>query len=178
LVSDSQRTFSKKICIGKYGEEEGIKIFTERQNKWQKSLNENGNMKMGYSSISQELFNILNDKILGESKYATNGGEFRLNKENGGVWIYDFVDLDRKKIIEYQGDMYHGNPKTYESNDNPHPFRKTITAQEMWDKDELKMDIATKNGYDILYIWDSEFRKVSKERKQEVIQKCIDFILC
>lgn len=176
-ISERQRTFSKDICIEKYGEVEGIKIFNERTNKWQKSLNENGNMKIGYSVISQELFDILNGKLNGEFKYATNGGEFRLNKDNGGVWIYDFTDVNRKKIIEYQGDMYHGNPKIYEASDYPHPFRKNKTAQEIWEKDKIKKEVAIKNGYDVLYIWDSEYRKVSNERKELIIQKCIDFII-
>jgi hypothetical protein len=40
LVSERQRTFSKDICIKKYGLEEGIVIWEERQKKWLKSLNE------------------------------------------------------------------------------------------------------------------------------------------
>jgi hypothetical protein len=55
-VSETQNKFSLSKCIEKYGEEEGKKKFTERQNKWQESLKSNGNMKMGYSRISQELF--------------------------------------------------------------------------------------------------------------------------
>lgn len=39
-ISNRQRTFSKKICIEKYGKEEGLKIWKERQKKWKKSLNE------------------------------------------------------------------------------------------------------------------------------------------
>jgi hypothetical protein len=38
-VSESQRTFSKDICIKKYGEIDGLRIFNERQTKWIKSLN-------------------------------------------------------------------------------------------------------------------------------------------
>ena len=45
MLSERQRTFSKEICINKYGEEKGIEIFNKRQNLWQKNLNENGNLK-------------------------------------------------------------------------------------------------------------------------------------
>jgi len=38
MVSLRQTTFSKEICIEKYGEEEGIKRWTERQLKWFNSL--------------------------------------------------------------------------------------------------------------------------------------------
>jgi uncharacterized protein YaeQ len=37
-ISESQKTFSKEICIEKYGEENGLKIFKKRQEKWVKSL--------------------------------------------------------------------------------------------------------------------------------------------
>jgi hypothetical protein len=51
-VSECQNKFSLVKCV----EKEGKKIFTERQNKWQDSLRKNGNIKRGFSRISQELF--------------------------------------------------------------------------------------------------------------------------
>ena len=65
------------------------------------------------------------------------------------------------------------NPKKYKSSDYPHPFRKNITAQEIWDKDKQKIDIAIENGFDVLIIWDSEYRWGNK---QEIINKCINFL--
>jgi len=176
-LSERQSTFSKKLCIEKYGEEEGLRVFTKRQEKWSKSLNENGNMKIGYSKISQELFyELLGCYDIGERenvKFATHNGELKLNKDNGGIWLYDFVDLSGKKIIEYNGDMYHGNPKKYIAEDYPHPFRKDITAQEIWNKDKLKLDVAKDNGYETLVIWDSEYRWGNKRK---VINRCIEFL--
>lgn len=37
-LSDRQKTFSLEICIEKYGEIEGTKIFNDRQTRWQNSL--------------------------------------------------------------------------------------------------------------------------------------------
>jgi hypothetical protein len=176
-VSKRQTTFSKEICIEKHGSEKGTEIWLDRQEKWQDSLNVNGNLKMGYSQIGQELFDIL-QKYIGSKKclYATNNGEFKLRKDNGhGIWLYDFKYLN--KIIEYQGDMYHANPKLYEADDNPHPFRKELSAKEIWEKDKNKRISAESNGYEILYIWDSEFRKVGYKKRMATIQKCLDFIL-
>ena len=76
------------------------------------------------------------------------------------------------KIIEYNRDLYHANPKLYESDDNPHPFRKNLTSQDIWDKDSNKFNIASKNGYEILTIWDSEFKK----NKNHTINKCLHFL--
>ncbi len=43
----------------------------------------------------------------------------------------------------------------------------------MWDKDKTKEVIANKNGYDVLTIWDSEYRWGNKGN---VIDKCIKFL--
>jgi len=173
---ERQATFSLEKCIEKYGEKKGKKKFTERQKKWQKSLNENGNLKCGFSMISQELFN----ELLKECKekeqiyFATYNGEFKIKKKKGGIWLYDFVDKKSKKIIEYNGDDYHGNPKKYKADDFPHPFRKNITAREMWEKDNKKLKRAEEKGYEIFIVWDSEFRWGSKK---EVINKCLNFLI-
>lgn len=178
-VTKRQKTFSKEICIEKYGEEEGLKIFTERQNKWSKSLITGGNLNIGYSKISQELFKVLLDSYNIEDRnniyFATHNKEYKLDKceSEGGIWLYDFTDINNKKIIEFHGDMFHGNPKKYKATDYPHPFRKTITAQDMWDKDKRKLSIAIKEGFEMFVIWDSEYRWGNK---QEIINKCIAFL--
>jgi len=135
---------------------------------------------MGYSKISQELFyELLNEYSFKERiniMFGTHNSEFKLNKCNseGGIWLYDFTDVKNKKIIEYHGDMFHGNPKKYLPEDYPHPFRKSLTAQEMWDKDKRKLVAANKSGFEVLVIWDSEYRWGNKEK---VINKCIKFLL-
>ena len=178
-LSERQKTFSKEICIKKYGEEEGKKRFTERQNKWSKSLTNGGNLKIGYSKISQDLFNVLLETYDIDNRnniyFATHNKEYKLDKceSEGGIWLYDFTDTNNKKIIEFHGDMFHGNPKKYKATDYPHPFRKTITAQDMWNKDKRKLNVAIEEGFDVLVIWDSEYRWGNK---QEIINKCIAFI--
>ena len=141
-VSECQNTFSLKKCVKKYGEEEGLKIFTERQNRWQESLLKNGNIKKGFSKISQELFysllNFYDIEDRNKIKFATHNGEFKINNPFGGIYIYDFVDLKNKKIIEYNGDMYHANPKKYKKTDTPNPYRKDKTAQQIWEFDKIK----------------------------------------
>lgn len=176
-VSENQNKFSLVKCVEKYGEEEGKKIFTERQKNWQNSLLNNGNIKSGFSKISQELFYRLlefyNTDEKSKIKFATHNGEFKLNKPNGGVYLYDFIETINKKIIEYHGDMYHANPKKYKMTDTPHPFRKNKTSIEIWESDKNKLMTAKNNGYDVLVIWDSEYRWGNKEK---VINKCIKFL--
>ena len=185
MLSERQRTFSKEICINKYGEEKGIEIFNKRQNLWQKNLNENGNLKAGYSLISQELVNKiipyypLNKKYMENNiQYATfdgnNLGEFRINRTNGGIWIFDFVDKFKKKIIEFNGDQYHANPEIYKEKDLSHPFlkKKGITSKDIWEKDANKITDAEKLGFKVLTIWESEYRK----NKEKTLEKCLEFL--
>lgn len=175
-VSERQKTFTLEKCIQKYGEKEGKNIYTDRQNRWQISLLKNGNLKNGYSAISQELFN----KIISEYKvkelkniyFATKNNEYRIDKKEGGIWLYDFTDINRKKMIEYNGDQYHANPLIYEGKNCTHPYRKHLTAEEIWAKDAEKIKIANEHGFDVLTIWDSEYRK----DKNGTLQKCLDFL--
>ena len=88
--------------------------------------------------------------------------------------MYDFTDIKKKKIIEYNGDQYHANPSIYDKDDLPHPYHKEkgYTSKDIWERDKIKIDLARKNGFNVLVIWDSEYRK----NPQQTLQKCIEFI--
>jgi len=175
-LTKRQTTFTLDICIEKYGEEKGKEIYYNRQQRWQKSLTENGNLKCGFSKISQTLFysilQFYNFEDMKKIYFATKNQEYFICKGKGEFYQYDFVDLPNKKIIEYNGDEYHANPKIYEATDYPHPFRKNITAQEIWDKDVRKRLAAEENGFEILTIWDSEYRRY----KDEILEKCKKYL--
>jgi hypothetical protein len=178
-LKERQTTFTLDKCIEKYGEEEGINIFNDRQERWQNSLLENGNLKYGYSKASQTLFdeitslyNIFDKEYL---YFAIKNNEYKLKDElNGGLYLYDFTDTKNMKMIEYNGDQYHANPKMYNKDDQPHPFRKELKykASEIWKRDQRKIEVANQNGFEVLTIWDSEFKKNPKE----VIQRCREFL--
>lgn len=172
-VSKSQTTFSRQICIEKYGELVGTRKFNERTQKWQDSLLKNGNIKGGYSKISQELFFNISKLLNGNYKFALNNSELVI-RDNNKNYYYDFVDLLNKRIIEYNGDQYHANPNKYTEDEYPHPYKKCIgfTSKDIWKYDAYKILIANNNGYDVLVIWDSEYKK----NKQEITQKCINFL--
>lgn len=176
-LSNRQKTFSKKICIDKYGEKEGKKIWKKRQKKWQKSLIDNGNLKGGYSKISQTLFyEILNYYKISDLKnifFWTKNREYYI-KSNNKIYLYDFVDIKNNKVIEYNGDQYHANPKIYEGDSYPHPFHKTnkYKAEEIWKKDKHKIEVAERKGFEVFVVWDSEYKKNPKE----TLEKCLDFL--
>lgn len=177
LLTKRQTTFSLKICIDKYGESDGKEVWLDRQEKWQKSLSSNGNIKGGYSKISQILFDDIVESYDETDKdnvyYWTKNKEYYIRTDKS-IFLYDFTDISRKKMIEYNGDQYHGNPKIYEADDLPHPYNKSkgFTAKSLWEKDEYKRNVAINEGFDILTIWESDYRK----SPQQTLEKCIKFI--
>lgn len=175
-VKERQTTFSKEKCIEKYGEEEGLKIFNERQKKWQEKLNSKPieeierikKAKMsfgrGYSKVSQDLFNSIVKKLNGEFKeifYATinpdkkNSELMVKNHETGKYYFLDFYIKDNNKVIEFDGDYWHGerrgNQEYYENRD----------------EDLIKL------GYtNILHVKERDF----KNNPEKTINECIQFI--
>lgn len=176
-ISESQKTFSLEKCITKFGKEEGLKKWEERQKKWQKTLHESHNMHVGYSKISQELFEII-EKFYEEDErdyifYGSKNREFTI-RQNEKTYVYDFTDLKNRKIIEFNGDIYHANPNIFNEKDRPNPFKKEKTSKEIWDFDKNKKNVAEDNGFEELIIWENDY----KNNKQQVIEQCKQFLLC
>jgi len=161
LLSERQSTFSLDKCIEKYGEEKGRKKWLERQEKWHKNFK-----KSNFSKISQELFWNVIEKIenleniyfaqLSENKEKDISGtnnEYKLKLEK--LILPDFLDLEQKKIIEFDGVYWHGevgrgNKKREAERDN----------------------ILQKNGFKVLRIDENEYKK----DKIGTIEKCINFL--
>ena len=74
------------------------------------------------------------------------------------------------KLIEFNGDYWHANPLFY----GPMSFikAKNKKAKDIWEYDNIKINTAKYQGYDVLVIWENEY----KTNKEETINKCIDFL--
>jgi very-short-patch-repair endonuclease len=60
----------------------------------------------------------------------------------------------------------------YKNDDNPHPFRKWLTSEDIWKYDEEKLKFAKENGYEVLTVWDSEYRK----NPEKILSDCLQFL--
>jgi len=168
-LKERQTTFTLEKCIKKYGETEGTKIFNDRQNKWKKSLHENFEREGDGRSLSsqfansiiKELCDYLNMEIPKKEKWIKD-------KETGNAYSYDFTY--KKKIIEFNGDYWHCNPKLYEAeffNKN-----KSLTAKEIWLYDKEKTKTAEKYGYEVLTVWENDW----KYYPDAVLEQCKKFL--
>lgn len=90
---------------------------------------------------------------------------------------YDFTIGN--KIIEYNGDRYHANPNIYSADDIPLTWRTcksnsmyNKTAQDIWDYDKHKIELAKKHGYEVFVVWHSDVKKnIYRE-----LRKCKEFL--
>lgn len=174
LVADYQTHFSLEKCIAKLGETDGIKRWEERQEQWLETLSNKSDeeksrinrLKCGSGASTSKAEKYLYETL--KKSYNTLGSQLSLYKDKKKVYIYD-IYLGNK-IIEYHGDFWHLNPSMYtETDSNPRTHR---TAKETWERDVEKIAFATNNGYQVLVIWESEF----KLNKQDIIDKCIQFL--
>lgn len=109
--------------INKYGEEEGKKRYEAKTEKWLNNFK-----KTKFSKISQELFNeIAKDYDLKYVYYATYNRpemerylnkEYHLKLSNGRYILPDFIDLKKRKIIEFDGSYFHREGRTSKERDD------------------------------------------------------------
>lgn len=184
-LRERQQTFSLQKCIDKYGEIEGLKRWQQRQDKWLATMDakspdeklEINRKKMlnnsGYSKQSQELFWAIQNKFKNNNivfQELSNREVIMYNKEINNMYKIDFVDFTNKKIIEYNGDFWHCNPELY--NESYFNKVKQKNAKDIWEYDRIKLDYMKNKGYDILVIWEKDF----KHNKEKIIQECVEFI--
>ena len=78
--------------------------------------------------------------------------------------------IDDNKIIEINGDYWHGNPECYLENDIIlKNTNSEILVKDKWAKDKEKIDFAISNGFDILIIWEKDLKHNLEETKRRIL---------
>lgn len=154
--------------VEKYGEHVGTKKYNERcenlrKNSYFKIYNKKN--KQNFSRISQNLF----WKIYNRVKHKGNiyFGELNHEYSCGTDRNFDFVDAKNKKIIEFNGDNVHGNPHLYNSYD---VLFHGLTVKEKRSIDKEKISKAENNGYEVLVIWEMDYKDFPNETLKECIR--------
>jgi G:T-mismatch repair DNA endonuclease (very short patch repair protein) len=76
-------------------------------------------------------------------------------------------------IIEINGDFWHGNPLLYKKCDILKFPGKEVLCESLWLKDEKKKEIAIKNGYSVVYLWESYIRNSSNDELVETLNEIL-----
>lgn len=181
-ISELQVKFSKDICVEKYGEEKGIEVWKERQEKWQETLKSKPqeeierinrakmNNGRGYSKISQKMFWEIMEKIKDKidindvffatlnkktniSDYSGKNHEYFYISEDTSHFFFDFLLKSKKRIIEFDGDYWHSNK-----------IKGRLES-------DAKREKALKNaGFDILRISERDYKKHPVAMVYEAVQ--------
>ena len=176
MLSERQHTFSLEKCIEKYGEENGIKRFKERQKKWLNSLNTPENiekLKQGrikglsvqwgkhYSKISQVLFNSIAEKLANKNLdiyYATNKNEeYHVIISPIKTPMLDFFIPSLNKWIEFDGDFWHGY----------------APGNQIRDKKREEAIFAAVPGIQLKRIKEQDYRN----NPEKIVAECVEWIL-
>ncbi len=125
----------------------------------------------GASKWSLNLINIITPKLNNINEIYFGKKEFgKYDIKNKKYYYYDFVDTKNKKIIEFNGDYWHMNPKLYETAQVNPTSKKS--AKEMWDFDDQKINFIRSLGFEVLIIWESEYI----HNKEDMVQRCLSFL--
>lgn len=150
-INKQKYTKSLQRYIDEFGLDLGFKKFKEINRK---KINAAKKSKTGYSQISNIMFKLLESKLNSKCYYGKN--EFIL--ENGNTfYLLDFYCPEFNFVIEFDGDIFHGNPRYFNENDNPNPFNRELSCKEIWKKDYQKSNYILSKGFRLLRIWESTY---------------------
>jgi len=173
---------SRETCLKKYGVEYCHQS-EEVRNKHKKTLLERyGVPSLAYLSrcASKEsqrvfwvIFNALSDDEKKKTYFAECSGEFVKKKIGEDVYFkYDFVNSLLKKCIEYNGSKFHPKPEQDDEEIGWCVFHPDKTVREAREYELDKISTIKKDGYDVLVVWDYEF----KNDFEEVLARCLSFL--
>jgi|AntAceMinimDraft_18_1070375.scaffolds.fasta_scaffold08879_6 hypothetical protein len=146
---------SKGLTFNNYIKKFGDVLGKEKYLKHLKKI------KVPFSKISQKLFNLI-DEVIGakyKTYYALKNYEYGVHTSIGYKKI-DYYIKELKIAIEFNGNIFHGNPLYFNEYDNPNPYNKKLNAKDIWNNDKLRYK-TLENEYNIrtIVIWESNFNE-------------------
>ena len=103
---------------------------------------------LGHSKLHDDI-----KEALVENGFVDFVSEYKVGK-----YIVDEVDQGRQLILEVYGDFWHANPNKYNASDEMNFPSGKMRAECVWDKDNARIDFLKSNGYQVIIIWESEWK--------------------
>ena len=156
--AESSRTNKRKNEIG-YWTSRGV---SEEQAKIEISKHQsyvNSHVKYSKASkISTKFFSEFENSLI---------FEYRILNQHKSFYV-DSIDLEKKKIIEFYGDYWHGNPKKYSENN----LIRGKLVKDKWKEDSDRVQYLISIGYDVKIVWEDDY----KTNKKAVINDIIEWL--
>jgi len=124
-----------------------------------------------FSKISQDLFNRLEQHLLGTCYYQFKNYEYNIS----GFRV-DFYHKESGTVIEFYGDFFHRNPILFE--EDYECFGKT--SNDVWQYDEMRTNIINQHSLvsSLIIVWESEYRKNPVETVKNLLSKIGEKYVC
>lgn len=148
MLAERQRTNKPDVYIRNYGQELGLKLYRDKLLRW--------HSKMKTSEFELDMINMIFAWFELDESECMFAGNYK--SENMGLLenIPDFIY--EHKIIEFNGDYWHRNPKKFD------PTKPA--NQKIYKRDERILEGYKKAGYEVLVIWEydvyADFESVLK----------------
>lgn len=155
---------SKERYIKKYGEDVGLKKYTEILNK--RVAHDFPN---NYSLIGLEFCESLNNILKHTFKklyYGDKEYKFFIHSDGFKIIVPDFYIKDINVVVEFYGDYWHRHPKLY--NDE--------ISIKIREKDNLRIDaLKQKFQCNVISVWESDYRENKEQTIKDVLKKIEEY---
>ena len=109
-----------------------------------------------FSKVSLLWLNTIMDTEKIFIQHAGNLGEKSV-KIDDKLYKFDGYCKETNTVYEFHGDFFHGNPKKFDLDEINPLIKKTF--RELYDDTTNRENIIKKNGYNLITIWESEFKE-------------------
>lgn len=145
-------TKSWDYMVKRFGEEQARLINI-------KKAQSGGCRSIGVSKISQELFRKLDAVIQHKCFYHDSGGE-QLIECSSGNYLLDFYVPELKICVEFNGSIWHADPRLYGDDEKCNPMMPNLTAKQIRDKDNKRYEeLLKEHNIKTFVVWELDYNK-------------------
>jgi len=181
LSSELGKNKTKETLMSKYGVSHVMQIPSSKEKFKETLMFKYGVPNLAFLSrpaskqsqiLFWEIYDKLTHKLRKKCYFAELNNEFVISYQ-GQYFKFDFVNSLAKKAIEFNGSNFHPKPEQKDDDTGWCVFHPTKTVREARDYENKKYMGLSSRGFEILTVWDYEYRKDFKL----LVEKCVNFIM-
>ena len=187
FVNDAERIHGKTYNYSKINyinNKTKVIIICEKHGEFLQRPNDHINNKhgcprcvnVGYSKISIQFLIDLAKEWKADIQHAENKGEYKIEDQHFKcTYRVDgyFEQENKKYVIEFHGDYFHGNPKIYKPDGISR--HKKLTFGELYEKTMWRMYRIKALGYEVIYIWEQDYKQYLYDKDNELIEGLFEY---
>lgn len=162
-IEKQKYTKSLQRYINEFGEKRGLEIY---KNITKRKIVNQPRFENFFSKVSFSFFKQIEERLKTKCFY---GKEEKLVEKDGSFIMLDFYCPDYNIVIEFDGDLFHGNPELFRDNEKPNYFN-SLTAKELRERDEERNNFILKQGTRLFRVWENTYRKNPDETIKNIIK--------